>query len=75
MDMEEFVDLVVKTTDPAKQAERLGEDLPMQIVDNVVRNEIGFDLERLAAAEQQAAEGNSVTLAQFANGLRSRAAS
>jgi hypothetical protein len=73
MEMEEFVDLVVKTTDPFRQVEREGEAVPMDLVKNTVRNEIGFDLERMAAAEQQAIEGKSITLAQFANGLRARA--
>lgn len=77
MDMEinEFVDLVVKTTDPFKQVSREGDLLPMSLVDNTVKSEIGFDLERLAIAERQAAEGKFITLTQFANGLRARTAS
>ncbi|MGQ0713799.1 MAG: type II toxin-antitoxin system antitoxin SocA domain-containing protein [Gemmatimonadaceae bacterium] len=70
MDLEEFVDDVVKVTDPFRAVQRQGEVIPMELVDGVKRKEIGFDLERILRAEQQAAEGNSVTLAEFVNELR-----
>jgi hypothetical protein len=74
MDMQEFVDLVVKTTDPFTQVAREGDVLPMALVDNAVRREVGFDIERLAIAERQAAEGDCVTLAEFSNELRAQSA-
>jgi hypothetical protein len=75
MEMDEFVELVVKTTDPFTQVAREGDPLPMEIVNNTVRTAIGFDLERLALAERQATEGDYITLAQFVNGVRARPAS
>jgi hypothetical protein len=72
MDIEEFIDSVVKNTDPFKQVIVHGEHLPMHIVDNTVRNGVGFDLERVAAAERQAEEGDFVTLGDLANELHGR---
>ena len=70
MDLPEFIDDIVKQTDPFKAVTRTGDDLPMHIVDGEKRDEIGFDLESILRAEQQAAEGEWVRLADFANGLR-----
>lgn len=70
MDLPEFIDDIVKQTDPFKAVMRTGEDIPMHIVDGEKRDEIGFDLESILRAEKQAAEGEWVTLAEFANGLR-----
>jgi hypothetical protein len=70
MDIDEFVDDVVKETDPFKAVDRQEEVIPMDIVDGTKRAEIGFDLERILRAERQAAEGNSMTLADFMNELR-----
>lgn len=70
MELEEFIDDVVKATDPFKAVSRHGEELPMGTVDGEKRDEIGFDLEKVLRAERQAAEGEWTTLADFANDLR-----
>lgn len=70
MELEEFIDDVVKATDPFKAVNRHGEELPMDLVNGEKRDEIGFDLEKVLHAERQAAEGEWTTLADFANELR-----
>jgi hypothetical protein len=70
MDLEEFIELVVKATDPWKEVTREGEKLPMHLVDGTVKDEIGFDLEALIRAEQQAEAGDYVTLSELADDLR-----
>lgn len=70
MDLDEFIDDVVKETDAFKAATRQGESLPMHLVDNSRRNEIGFDLESVLLAERQNAEGLGVTLSEFSRALR-----
>jgi hypothetical protein len=54
MEIEEFIELVVKETDPCKEVTQEGEELPMHLVDGTVRDEVGFDLEAIVRAEQQA---------------------
>ena len=73
MEIDEFIDLVVKETDPVRAVERLGDTLPMERLDNTVRNTVGFDLEKIAKAELQMERGEFVTLAQLANELRNQA--
>lgn len=70
MDLPELIDEIAKQTDPFKAVERHGEELPMHLVDGKKRGEIGFDLERILRAEQQASEGQWSTVADFANELR-----
>jgi len=70
MPIEEFIEDVVKETDPVKAVERQGDALPMEIVDGTMARVIGFDLERVLNAERQAAEGLAITLADFVNELR-----
>ena len=70
MDLDEFIDLVVKETDPFKAALVEGERLPMHLVNNTAAKEIGFDLEAVMRAERQADDGQFITLAEFADGVR-----
>jgi len=58
---------------PMRGLER-GNTLPMDIVDNRDRKEIGFDIEALIAAQQEAESGNYVTGADFFDGLRAKIA-
>jgi uncharacterized protein YwgA len=70
MDLDEFIDHVVKETDPFKATGVQGERLPMDIVNGSAADESGFDLEAVIRAERQAEEGQYLTLAEFADGLR-----
>jgi hypothetical protein len=70
MPLDEFIDDVVKETAAYKAAERIGDEIPMAIADGTKRDEIGFDLEHILNAEKQAAEGNSMTLGEFFDELR-----
>ena len=70
MDLDEFIDLVVKETDPFKAVSAEGESLPMHVVDYTAAKEIGFDLDAVMRAERQADEGQFLTLAEFADGVR-----
>ena len=74
MDLAEFIDDVVKVTDPFSEVTVEGALLPMEIVDNTGRNDVGFDLERVAIGERQVEAGQYLTLAQFANVLRAQTA-
>ncbi|MGH7619176.1 MAG: hypothetical protein ACREPM_18295 [Gemmatimonadaceae bacterium] len=75
MDLEEFVQEVVKKTEPFKTVHKHGDQLPMEVLDGVVRDAVGFDLEKLIRAEKQAETGEGITLDQFADELHSRFAS
>jgi len=70
MDIEEFIDSVVKQTEPFLAATRHGEELPMAVIDGAGREQVGFDLEAVLAAEQQAVDGRGTTLAEFSRALR-----
>jgi len=70
MDLDEFIDQVVKETDPFKAVHRDGERLPMETIDGVRATEIGFGLEAVLRAERQAAEGQGMTLTEFSRVLR-----
>lgn len=70
MDLDEFIEDVVKETEAFKAATRVGEVLPMHLLDNAGRTEVGFDLEAVLHAEQQAAEGLGVPLVEFSRALR-----
>lgn len=72
MDLDEFIEEVVKATDPYKAVERDGERLPMHVIDGTVRDEVGFDLEALIQAEKQAEAGEYVTLSGLADELRAK---
>ncbi len=72
MDISEFIDDVVKESDPFKAVEREGELLPMERLDNTKRRELGFDLERVVSAERDAKEGKYLTLATFADAIRAQ---
>lgn len=74
MDLSEFIDEVVKETDPFTEVDRHGEALPMHLVDNTMKSQVGFDLEAVLHAEQQAAEGEYKTLTQFGDELRAEIA-
>lgn len=70
MELEEFIELVVKETDPWKEVTRQGEKLPMDLVDGAARDEVGFDLEAVIRAEVQAEAGEYRTLAELSDELR-----
>jgi len=72
MDLDEFIEEVVKATDPYKAATREGERLPMHLLDGMAREEIGFDLEAVIRSEQQAEAGEYVTLSGLAGELRAQ---
>lgn len=74
MELAEFIDLVVKETDPFTAVDRHGEKLPMDLVNNTMKTQVGFDLEAVLHAEQQAAEGEYKTLTQFGDELRAEIA-
>lgn len=74
MELNEFIDLVVKETDPFTAVEAHGEPLPMQVVDNTMKARIGFDLEAVLQAERRVAEGDYKTLDRFGNDLRAEIA-
>lgn len=65
MPIDEFIGDVVKETDPFQAVTIQGHRLPMELVDNRKRTEVGFNLEAIIRAEMQAAEGASITLTQL----------
>jgi hypothetical protein len=56
MGMTELMNDVVYLTEPMKQG-RKGALLPMKVADNAVKDEIGFGLEDLLRAKEEAAAG------------------
>lgn len=58
---------------PMRGLER-GNTLPMDIVDNRDKDEIGFDIEALIAAQQEAEGGNYESGTDFFDGLRAKIA-
>lgn len=70
MELQEFIDLVVKETDPFTAVTTHGEELPMQLVDDTMKQSVGFDLESILSAEHQVAQGHYQTLNQFGDALR-----
>jgi uncharacterized protein YwgA len=75
MDFVEFVAEVVKKTDPFKAVRKQREALPMDLLNGIARDTVGFDLEAIIRAEQQAEAGDYITFDQFADELRSSSAS
>ena len=74
MELQEFIDLVVKETDPFTAVSQHGETIPMDGVNNEMRARIGFDLEAILSAESQAETGEYKTLREFSDGLRAEIA-
>ena len=77
MDLDELILDFVYASRPYRAAlvrERFNERIPMEIVDNEGRGEVGFDLERAIGAERQADEGQFLTAKDYFDGLRSRIA-
>jgi len=72
MPMDELMLDVVYETTPYKQAEKFGDNLQMNLVDDEGKREFGFDLEAIARAERQAEEGDFVTAREYFDGLRDR---
>ncbi len=70
MDIGEFIDAVVKKTEPFLAATFEGEELPMSMIDGSGREQVGFDLEAILAAEHEAIDGKGSTLAEFSRALR-----
>lgn len=70
MPVEEFIESVVKQTDPFLQVNRIGDLLPMSLVDGTVRDSLGFNLETVAHTAHEIERGNYVTLTQIADELR-----
>lgn len=55
-----------------KEEGREGDRLPVEMVDNQGREELDFDIEKLAAAQQRIRSGRYVTLGDFESGLRAK---
>jgi hypothetical protein len=75
MDMEELLEDVVYRTRPFREAaakRRYDERIPMELEDNQGREAVGFDLEAVARAEQQAREGHFQSAQALFDGLRSK---
>ena len=70
MPMREFLDDVVYETLPMKLSERRQAPLEMSVLDHTGSKAVGFDLERVLRAEQQAESGNYKTLRTFGDELR-----
>lgn len=64
---------IVYDSAPMKNLER-GKRVPMENENNKDRAEIGFDIEELVAAQQDAERGNYVTGAEFFDALRAKIA-
>jgi hypothetical protein len=69
MPLDQLLNEVVYETQPMKAARR-GSRVPMAEQDNAERNEIGFDLEEVLAAEREALQGNYMTGQDFFDALR-----
>jgi hypothetical protein len=70
MDMREFLDEVVYQTPPMLENPRDGERLNMESMDHTGTRQVGFHLEKVLQAEQEAAAGDYVTLSDLLNELR-----
>ncbi|HEV8381199.1 MAG TPA: Panacea domain-containing protein [Gemmatimonadales bacterium] len=70
MPMEELLYDVVYLTKPFKASERFGDLLRMDLANSEGKELVGFDLEAVIRAEQQAEAGNYITARQFFDGLR-----
>ncbi len=68
--LKELLDDVVYQTPPMKSVSQKGERLPMEDLDNQDKNRIGFDLEEVLAAEQEADLGRFMLAGDFFNALR-----
>ena len=73
MDLGTLLQQVVYQTRPMRRAER-GASVPVEMENNVDRQEIGFDLNEIIAAEQEAERGNYVTADAFFDALRAEIA-
>ena len=72
--LEQLLNDVVYQTEPMKAARR-GRRVPMVEQNNADRDEIGFDLEEVLAAERDALQGNYMTGRDFFDALRATIAS
>lgn len=61
---------VVYETRPMKEVARKGDRLPMELVDNEGRNELGFDLEAVLEAERELEDGRFKTASALFDELR-----
>ncbi|HEX8695166.1 MAG TPA: Panacea domain-containing protein [Longimicrobium sp.] len=59
----------VYATEPMRQAVR-GKAVPMHLVNNAGRDELGFDLDEVMAARRDAERGDYLTAAEFFDALR-----
>lgn len=69
MPLDQLLDDVVYQTEPMKAAQR-GSTIPMADQNDAERNELGFDLEQVLAAERDALQGNYMTGRDFFDALR-----
>lgn len=69
MPLDQLLNDVVYQTEPMKAAQR-GSRVPMADQNDAERNEIGFDLEQVLAAERDALQGNYMTGRDFFDALR-----
>jgi hypothetical protein len=63
---------VVYETRPMQDVGRKGDRLPMEIVDNEGRNELGYDLEAVLEAEKEMEQGRFTTASALFDELRGR---
>lgn len=73
MPTNELVDDVVYNTTPFKAASRIGQRLPMEMVNNQGTAVVGFRLEEVLRAEQEGRSDEDLTLSEFVNELRAKA--
>ncbi len=73
MPTEELVKDVVYHTAPFKAVHRVGQLLPMEMVDNRGTAVVGFRLEEVLRAEREGRSEEDMTLSEFVNELRAKA--
>lgn len=73
MSLKELLHDVVYPTAPFRATARMGQRIPMEIVDNTGTGLVGFRLEEVLRAEQEGRGENNVTLSEFVDELRAKA--
>ncbi len=73
MTTKELVSDVVYQTEPFKAMSRNGQRIPMESAKHAGTKRVGFRLEDVLRAEQEAKDGDSVTLSEFVDELRAKA--
>ncbi len=62
----------VYATEPMRAVERFEQSLPMHVVDNAEKDEIGVDLEEIIARERRIEQGHYILGPDLFNGLRTQ---